>query len=56
MKTWKEAAIEELDVKETAFGVINPENPDSEKTQITIDGKEGWQQLFGEGEASSAKM
>ena len=46
-KIWKNAQIEEVDVKKTEFGPNTPEVPDSEKTQVTIDEKEGWRQLFG---------
>lgn len=52
-KTWVNAEVEALDVKETAFGLTNPDTPDSEKTQITIGDREGWQQLYGEGVASA---
>lgn len=48
MKTWVNASIEELNINETAFGLDNPEKPDSEKTQITIDGVVGWKQEYGE--------
>lgn len=48
-KEWTIATIEELDVKATQFGLQNPEVPDSEKTQVTIDGVDGWKQEFGEG-------
>ena len=52
-KTWVNAEVEALDVKETAFGPYNPNTPDSEKTQIIIDGVKGWEQKFGEGVASA---
>lgn len=48
MKTWTEAEIKELQINETAFGLQNPENPDSEKTLVVINGVEGWEQEFGE--------
>ena len=53
MKTWTDASILELDVQETAFGIENPNTPDSEKTQVQIDGKWGYQQLYGEGNSSN---
>lgn len=53
-KTWNEATLEEVNVKDTAFGPYNSEIPDSEKTQITKpNGQKGWIQEFGEGNASA---
>ena len=52
MKTWVNASIEELNINETAFGLDNPDTPDSEKTQITIDGVVGWKQEYGENKNS----
>lgn len=46
-KTWKEAILEEIKIKTTAFGCDLPNLPDSEKTQTTINGKLGWEQKFG---------
>ena len=51
-RTWNTPELAELDVKATAFGLENPQNPDSEKSQVQIDGKWGYQQLFGEEDAS----
>lgn len=51
-KTWNTPELAELDVKATAFGTQNPQNPDSDKTLIQIDGKWGYQQLYGEGNSS----
>lgn len=49
-KEWNSATIDELNVKATAFGPYQPENPDSDKTQVEKpDGTKGWEQLFGEG-------
>ena len=47
-KQWNVATIEELDVKATAFGLLNKEVPDSEKTEVVINGESGWRQEFGE--------
>lgn len=52
MKKWETATIEAIEITETAFGTQNPENPDSDKTQVQIDGKWGYQQLFGGEDAS----
>lgn len=52
-KDWKNPELEMIDLKETAFGPLNPENPDSDKTAIIVDGKlVGWRQDFGEGTVS----
>lgn len=51
-RTWNTPELAELDVKATAFGPKNPSNPDSEKTQVTIDGVKGWEQKFGEADSS----
>lgn len=48
MKTWNNAEIEVLDVKNTAYGTMNPEVPDGEKVAVVdSDGnllgyKQGW--------------
>ena len=53
-KTWIIPDVDVLDVKETAFGVMNPNNPDSEKTAVTDDQGTilGWKPDFGEAAAS----
>ena len=53
-KTWIIPDVDVMDVKETAFGVMNPNNPDSEKTAVTDDQGNilGWKQEFGEAAAS----
>ena len=53
-KTWIIPDVDVLDVKETAFGVMNPNNTDSEKTAVTDDQGNilGWKQEFGEAAAS----
>lgn len=51
-KIWSNAEIEMVELKDTAFGLIDPDKPDSDKTQVEIDGKWGYQQLYGEGELS----
>lgn len=53
--TWNAPDLEVLDMKETAFGPMNPTKEDSEKTQITINGVTGWQTTYGEASASSEK-
>lgn len=56
-KTWNEATLTEVNVKDTAFGPYNPENPDSEKTQITKpNGQTGFVQEFGDGHASQGSF
>lgn len=47
MKNWQNAEIEVLDVKNTAFGVLYPDLPDSEKEQVERRDTEGWVQRFG---------
>lgn len=46
-KEWIAAQIDTVDVRETAFGLYSPDNSDSEKTQVEINGVKGWQELFG---------
>ena len=52
MKKWEAATIEAIEITETAFGPKNPNTPDSEKTQVTIDGVTGWEQKYGEADSS----
>ena len=52
MKKWNPAKIETIEISETAFGLDNPNIPDSEKTQVEINGEKGWQQLYGENNSS----
>lgn len=52
-KEWINPTVEMLDLKETAFGPLNPSIPDSDKTAVIVDGElVGWRQDFGEGKAS----
>ncbi len=48
MRKFENAEVEVLSLNETAFGPENPNKPDSEKTQVTINGVRGWKQQFGE--------
>ena len=55
MKTWNMPVMEEVSLKETAFGLTDPNIADSDKTQVELNGKWGYQQLYGEGSASNSK-
>lgn len=52
-KEWLAPEFETLEMKETAFGLSDPYIPDSEKTQVELNGKWGYQQLYGEDNASA---
>ena len=41
-KEWLAPEFETLEMKETAFGLSDPNIPDSEKTQVELNGKWGY--------------
>lgn len=49
MKKFVNAELVEVEINATAYGISNPENPDSEKTlKQNEDGKWGYAQEYGE--------